>query len=82
MIGYQISRYLVKYSYRNAEQDDLWQELTDVTQMYNVLSRNVTVKEIMDTWTTQTGYPLLNVTRDYNGNTLSITQVTEKHWFS
>lgn len=69
-----INKYLIKYSYQNAEQDDLWWELTEVTRQYNVLTRNVTVKEIMDTWTTQTGYPILTVKRDYDGNTLGVTQ--------
>ncbi|XP_063629693.1 aminopeptidase N-like isoform X1 [Cydia splendana] len=69
-----INNYLVKYSYHNAEQDDLWAELTAVNQQYGGLSRNVTVKTIMDTWTKQTGYPLVTVTRDYSDGTLSITQ--------
>ncbi|XP_013141776.1 PREDICTED: aminopeptidase N-like, partial [Papilio polytes] len=70
-----INNYLVKHSYGNAEQDDLWSELTAATQRHGGLSRNVTVKQIMDTWTTQTGYPLLTVTRDYSDNSLTISQV-------
>lgn len=66
----------MKYSYTNAEQDDLWRELTAVSQEYKVLTRNVTVKEIMDTWTTQTGYPILTVTRDYTDKSLTISQVS------
>nr|WAK99423.1 aminopeptidase N 13 [Spodoptera frugiperda] len=54
-----INNYLRKYSYDNAEQDDLWRELTAVSKKYGVLPGNVTVKDIMDTWTTQTGYPIL-----------------------
>ncbi|KAI8422966.1 hypothetical protein MSG28_014060 [Choristoneura fumiferana] len=67
--------YLIKHSYHNAEQDDLWHELTLVNQQHGGLTRNVTVKTVMDTWTKQTGYPLLTVTRDYSGKTLTITQV-------
>ncbi|XP_075986441.1 aminopeptidase N-like [Anticarsia gemmatalis] len=74
-----INNYLRKNSYGNAEQDDLWRELTAVSQQYHGLTRNVTVKEIMDTWTTQTGYPLLTVTRDYEDKSLTITQ---KRYFS
>ncbi|KAI8422964.1 hypothetical protein MSG28_014060 [Choristoneura fumiferana] len=66
--------YLIKHSYHNAEQDDLWHELTLVNQQHGGLTRNVTVKTVMDTWTKQTGYPLLTVTRDYSGKTLTITQ--------
>ncbi|KAJ8709893.1 hypothetical protein PYW08_009897 [Mythimna loreyi] len=69
-----INNYLRKYSYANAEQDDLWRELTAANQQYGGLTRNVTVKEVMDTWTTQTGYPILTVTRDYDDKSLSIAQ--------
>ncbi|KAJ0170678.1 hypothetical protein K1T71_013450 [Dendrolimus kikuchii] len=69
-----LNKYLTKYSYRNAQQDDLWHELTEASFKYGSLSRNVTVKEIMDTWTTQTGYPILTVTRDYSDKSLTVTQ--------
>ncbi|XP_060807048.1 aminopeptidase N [Amyelois transitella] len=69
-----LHNYLTKYSYSNAEQDDLWSELTTAIQAAGGLSRNVTVKEVMDTWTTQTGYPLLTVERNYEENALTITQ--------
>ncbi|CAH2096717.1 unnamed protein product [Euphydryas editha] len=69
-----LHNYLTKYSYSNAEQDDLWAELTAVNRQYGGLARNVTVKEVMDTWTTQTGYPLLTVHRDYSDRSLTITQ--------
>ncbi|XP_045455557.1 aminopeptidase N-like [Melitaea cinxia] len=69
-----LHNYLTKYSYSNAEKDDLWDELTAVNRQYGGLSRNVTVKEVMDTWTTQTGYPLLTVNRDYSDQSLTMTQ--------
>ncbi|KAJ8715807.1 hypothetical protein PYW07_010289 [Mythimna separata] len=69
-----INNYLNKYSYANAEQDDLWRELTAASQQYGGLTRNVTVKQVMDTWTTQTGYPILTVTRDYEDKSLTIKQ--------
>lgn len=70
------SSYLIKYSYGNADQDDLWKELTDVSLQYGGLTRNVTVKDVMDTWTKQTGYPLITVTRDYTDTTLFVSQVS------
>ncbi|XP_049880547.1 aminopeptidase N-like [Pectinophora gossypiella] len=69
-----LHNYLVKYSYKNAAQDDLWRELTAVSQQYGRLASNMTVKQVMDTWTTQTGYPLLTVTRDYSEKSLTISQ--------
>ncbi|XP_063834773.1 aminopeptidase N-like [Ostrinia nubilalis] len=69
-----LHNYLVKYSYQNAAQDALWEELTAASRQYGTLARDVTVKEVMDTWTKQTGYPVLTVTRDYSDNTLAVTQ--------
>uniref|UniRef100_A0A2A4JS21 Aminopeptidase n=1 Tax=Heliothis virescens TaxID=7102 RepID=A0A2A4JS21_HELVI len=69
-----INNYLRKYSYNNAAQDDLWRELTAVSDEYGVLPRNVSVKDIMDTWTTQTGYPILTVNRDYEDKSLTVKQ--------
>ncbi|CAH0721327.1 unnamed protein product, partial [Brenthis ino] len=74
-----LHNYLMKYSYSNAEQDDLWAELTAVNRQYDGLSRNVTVKQVMDTWTKQTGFPLLTVNRDYADNSLTLSQ---KRYFS
>nr|XP_032523235.1 aminopeptidase N-like isoform X1 [Danaus plexippus plexippus] len=69
-----LHNYLMKYSYSNAEQDDLWAELTAASLRSGSLTRNITVKEVMDTWTTQTGYPILTVTRDYSDKSLTISQ--------
>ncbi|RZC35732.1 aminopeptidase N-like [Asbolus verrucosus] len=69
-----VSNYLKKHKYNNAEQDDLWESLTEEAQRKNVLPSNLTVKTIMDTWTLQTGYPILNVKRDYEKNSALITQ--------
>lgn len=60
-----VSNYLNKYQYRNAEQDDLWESLTEAGHRSKVLPQNLTVKEIMDSWTLQTGYPIVDVTREY-----------------
>ncbi|CAK1540897.1 unnamed protein product [Leptosia nina] len=69
-----LHNYLIKNSYKNAEQDDLWEELTEEVQKEGGLTRNVTVKEVMDTWTKQTGYPILTVERDYSDKSLTISQ--------
>ncbi|XP_075986861.1 aminopeptidase N-like [Anticarsia gemmatalis] len=69
-----VKSYFQKYAYGNAEADDLWQELTTESEQFGGLTRNASVKEIMDSWTTQTGYPLLTVTRDYGAKSLTITQ--------
>lgn len=69
-----ISNYLNKYRYNNAEQDNLWQELTEEAHKNEILGNHITVKRIMDTWTLQTGYPIVNVTRNYENNSAIVTQ--------
>lgn len=67
-----ITEYLRKFQYSNAVQDDLWHIMTRMGYEYNTLPDNMNVKEIMDTWTHQAGYPVLMVNR--SGNDLVITQ--------
>ena len=55
-----ITNYLRANAYTNANQDDLWQFLTSAGQEDGTLE-NLTVKEIMDTWTVQMGYPVVTV---------------------
>ncbi|KAJ4432389.1 hypothetical protein ANN_21008, partial [Periplaneta americana] len=75
-----LSRYLNKWKYNNAEESDLWEALTEQTRETpdSFLPVNATVKEIMDTWTLQDGYPVLTVTRDYNYGSATLSQV----WFN
>lgn len=70
-----VSNYLKKHKYNNAEQDDLWQSLTEQAHSDGVLSKDFTVKAIMDTWTLQTGYPLVTVKRNYDDHSAEISQV-------
>ena len=70
-----VSNYLKKYAFGNAEQDDLWQSLTQAAHQSGSLPSNTTVKMIMDTWTLQTGYPMILVDRDYESGTAMVTQV-------
>uniref|UniRef100_A0AAX7THQ6 Aminopeptidase n=1 Tax=Astatotilapia calliptera TaxID=8154 RepID=A0AAX7THQ6_ASTCA len=54
-----IVRYLRKYSYKNAHNQDLWDSLANVrTQITLTVS-----KAMMNTWTLQKGIPLVTVTR-------------------
>ncbi|OWR51448.1 aminopeptidase N protein, partial [Danaus plexippus plexippus] len=69
-----LHNYLIKYSYSNAAQDDLWSELNAVVMNKGVLNRNMTVKRVMDTWTKQTGFPLLTVNRNYSDKSVNISQ--------
>ena len=48
-----LQRYLGRHQYANATTEDLWQALAEES--------GKPVKQIMDTWTKQTGYPLVTV---------------------
>lgn len=69
-----VSNYLKKHHYSNAEQNDLWDSLTEEAHRTGVLSKDMSVKEIMDTWTVQTGYPLVTVNRSYDKEVATVTQ--------
>ncbi|XP_044735757.1 aminopeptidase N-like [Chrysoperla carnea] len=62
-----VSNYLRKYAYGNAVTDDLWAALSEEAHKRGVLQEGMDVKTIMDTWTVQTGYPLVTVTRNPDG---------------
>lgn len=69
-----VSNYLDEHKFNNAEQDDLWMALTREAHKQLALPTNLTLKTIMDTWTLQTGYPVINVERNYVNNTVKIEQ--------
>lgn len=62
-------------AYQSAEQNDLWYALTKQAHKDKVLDSSVTIKEIMDTWTLQTGFPVVTVSRNYNNSSITLTQV-------
>lgn len=70
-----VSNYLNKHKFSNAEQDDLWESLTEEAHKNKVLPETLNVKTIMDTWTLQTGYPVITVSRNYEKKNVQITQV-------
>lgn len=46
-------------------QSDLWVAQTEEARINKVLSDDVDVKTVMESWTLQTGYPGITVTRNY-----------------
>lgn len=57
----------------SATSDDLWDAMQTVINN-SVARNNVNVKEVMDTWTNQASYPLVQVTRNYETNETIISQ--------
>lgn len=58
-----IKHYLREFSYQNTVQDDLWHFMTEYGHKHETLPKHVTVKDVMDTWTVQPGYPVVTVER-------------------
>ena len=56
--------YLDRHRYGNARTRDLWNALGEAS--------GLPVAEIMDTWTTQTGYPVLDVSVDRNSDGMEV----------
>ncbi|KAK9511955.1 hypothetical protein O3M35_000511 [Rhynocoris fuscipes] len=69
-----LTNYLNSRIYQSATQNDLWQALTEQAHLDNVLPSEFSVKEIMDTWTLKTGFPVITVTRNYDDGSAFITQ--------
>ncbi|KAG8201081.1 hypothetical protein JTE90_028752 [Oedothorax gibbosus] len=63
-----LKNYLWRFSYKSATENNLWQNL-------NLWNKNkIGVKQAMNTWTSQSGYPVVKFDRDYDNNTALITQ--------
>ncbi|XP_050507051.1 aminopeptidase N-like isoform X3 [Diabrotica virgifera virgifera] len=69
-----LTNFLTKYSYKNADRNDLFASLTEEAHNRQILLPNETVKIIMDTWTERAGYPVIYAYADYEQNTLSLSQ--------
>ncbi|XP_055587207.1 aminopeptidase N [Uranotaenia lowii] len=69
-----LTNYLNEKKYQSADQDDLWTFLTAEARKRNVFDDRTTVKQIMDTWTLQTGFPIVTVTRDYETKNIEFHQ--------
>ncbi|CAL1295996.1 unnamed protein product [Larinioides sclopetarius] len=67
-----LMNYLNAKKFSNAVQDDLWEHLTSIQP--NDADR-IDVKKVMDSWTLQTGYPVVSVIRDYSAGTATVEQV-------
>ncbi|KAG7213582.1 hypothetical protein KM043_002837 [Ampulex compressa] len=61
-----ITTYLNKFAYQNAETADLFKILQDA------VGSEINITEIMDTWTRQKGFPVVNVKK--SGNIYTLTQ--------
>ncbi|XP_044757690.1 aminopeptidase N-like [Coccinella septempunctata] len=69
-----VNSFLKEHKFGNADQDDLWKSLTTAAHKNKAMSPDMTVNTVMDSWTLQTGYPVVTVTRNYKDGTATLTQ--------
>ncbi|XP_052869863.1 aminopeptidase N [Anopheles cruzii] len=69
-----LTNYLNYKKYQSANQDDLWEYLTNEARRGAIFDEHTSVKEIMDTWTLQTGFPVVSVRRDYETDSIVLRQ--------
>ncbi|KAI8424594.1 hypothetical protein MSG28_003037 [Choristoneura fumiferana] len=67
-----ITDYLTAKMYGDAEQRDLWSALTAAARRKDAFDADVAV--VMDSWTLQTGFPVLTITRDYSSGAVTFKQ--------
>lgn len=67
-----ITDYLNAKKFGDAEQRDLWSALTNAAREKNAFDADVAV--VMDSWTLQTGFPVLTITRNYNNGSITFRQ--------
>ncbi|CAH0605719.1 unnamed protein product [Chrysodeixis includens] len=67
-----VTNYLNSKMYGNAEQRDLWSALTSAARQSGDFDADVAV--VMDSWTLQTGFPVLTIHRNYENGTLHFSQ--------
>ena len=65
----------------NANQDNLWSELTTQGHNDKTLDLNLDVKTIMDSWTLKMGYPVVTIRKELNiTDNLYVLKITQQ-WF-
>ena len=69
-----LTLYLNTRKYQNAVQDDLWDAMNEVA-IADGLELPADVKTIMNSWSLQTGYPVVTIQRNYENQSAIITQV-------
>ncbi|XP_076637043.1 uncharacterized protein LOC143349583 [Colletes latitarsis] len=77
MIGEEVFRngllnYIGAHEYGSVTSDDLWEAMQSVLNKTDYA--NIQMKEVMDSWIEQTGYPLVTVTRNYTTGNVTIRQ--------
>ncbi|XP_077992209.1 aminopeptidase N-like [Glandiceps talaboti] len=60
-----LQKYLNRYAYSNAKMNDLWDVLSEAVDEDGLILP-ASIRDIMNTWTLQMGFPVVTVSRDYS----------------
>ena len=73
-----VHKFLENHKYGHAVTADLWRALESVS------SKNLPIQKIMDTWTRQMGYPVLNITKTEEDTNSTVTKyrVTQERFLT
>lgn len=75
LIWYRFQNYLYFSQYKTFFGDDIWAALNDQANFDSVLPKDATVNAIAASWITKDRLPVVNVIRNYEDNSVNITQV-------
>ncbi|XP_066994962.2 aminopeptidase N [Anabrus simplex] len=70
-----MARYVSSHQYKSVKEDDLWSVLSEQASGDGiVLPKGMDIKGIMSAWSSQPGYPVVTVHRNYTDNTATVMQ--------
>lgn len=69
-----IISFLQKHTYGNAARGDLWAALTEEGHRTGTLDKSMEIIDIMETWTTQPGFPVVTANYDHSNKKLVLSQ--------
>ncbi|GJQ74269.1 hypothetical protein Trydic_g19168 [Trypoxylus dichotomus] len=64
--------FLKKWKYETVSQKDFWNSINDLAEDY--LPAQINISDIMETWSSQSGYPLITVLRNETTQSLQVNQ--------
>ena len=71
---YGLQSYLKNMSYKAASPSDLYEHLQIYSDKIGHLRSDILIKDMMESWTSQPGFPLVTVTRNYKEGTLTVSR--------
>lgn len=72
-----IRNYIKKHMVSNMKPKNLWKALTKEAHRMGSLVEHLTVEQIIGSWTSRVGYPVLRVVWDSSFNKINVSQVLE-----